>query len=385
MQSNPRERLRALGIRIQKMRIDNGLSQRELARLAGFTAHQTISMIEQGRRGIKAWEAQALAIALHQDIESLLSVEPETAPAAAVLWRSLTGRRARVGSRQKRVEALFVRKLADYARVEQLCGLEASQWLDEFEWSWKNPSPWQADKLARAVAESLGLGARPAFSLTRLLEEEFLIKVWYEDIAAVGPSACTRGAGGYGMLLNSLEAPWRRNYNAARELFHLIAWPPSAPPEVPPAQIGRLANAFASALLLPHTEFDRLLARRKAAAGLTFEDLFQLARDFGVSAEAVLRRLEGLRRLRGEEVERLLRDSHLRAIDRNVVGASWLRAPRLPERFVRLCFFAWRRGGLPRAALARMLDCAAEEVRALLLAYGFDDQEDYTTAVTPAP
>jgi Zn-dependent peptidase ImmA (M78 family) len=286
-----------------------------------------------------------------------------------------------VGSRRKRIEALFARKLADYARVEKLCGLEASQWLDEFEWSWKNPSPWQADKLAHAVAESLGLGARPAFSLMRLLEEEFLIKVWYEDISAVGPSACTRSPSGCGILLNALEAPWRRNYNAARELFHLIAWPPSAPPETTPAQVARLANAFASALLLPHSEFDRLLARRKAAAGLTFEDLFQVARDFGVSAEAVLRRLEGLRRLRGEDVERLLRDLHLRAIDRNVVGASWLRAPRLPERFVRLCFFAWKRGGLQRPALARMLDCDIEEVRPLLLSYGFDDQQDYATPV----
>jgi XRE family transcriptional regulator, fatty acid utilization regulator len=384
MPTGSRDRPRRLGMRIQKLRIDNGLSQKELARLAGFSAHQTISMIEQGRRGIKAWEAQSLAIALHTDIDSLLSPEPGQAPAAPVLWRALTGRRARVGSRQRRIEAQFVHKLSEYARVERLCGLEASQWLDEFEWNWKNPSPLQADKLAHAVAESLGLGSRPAFSLTRLLEEEFLIKVWYEDISAVGPSACTRAPDGYGILLNALEAPWRRNYNAARELFHLIAWPPSAPPEITAPQLARLANTFASALLLPHTEFDRLLARRKAAAGLTFEDLFQLARDFGVSAEAVLRRMEGLRRLRAEDVERLLRDSHLRAIDRNVVGASWLRAPRLPERFVRLSFFAWRRGGLPRAALARVLDCDPGEVRGVLLAYGFDDEEDYSTPVTPA-
>jgi len=383
VQAVSQENLRALGARIQKFRIDNGLSQRELARLCGFPAHQTISMIEQGRRAVKVWEAQALAMALHQDLDSLLSVGPEPAPAPAVLWWALTGRRARVGSRQKRVEALFARRMADYARVEQLCGLEPSQWLDEFEWSWRNPTPWQAEKLARAVADALGLGSRPAFSLARLMEEEFLIKVWYEDIGLVGPSACTRGPAGYGILLNALEAPWRRNYSAARELFQLIAWPPSAPPDVPAAQRARLGNTFASALLLPHTEFDRVLARRKAAAGLTPEDLFQLARDFGVSVEAVLRRLEGLRRLRTEDVERLLRDTQLRAIDRGVVGASWLRAPRLPERFVRLSFFAWRRGGLPRAALARMLDCEPGAVRDLLLSYGFDDQQNYAAPVLP--
>ncbi|MBI5836448.1 MAG: ImmA/IrrE family metallo-endopeptidase [Candidatus Eisenbacteria bacterium] len=382
MQPSTRERLQELGNRIQKMRIDNGLSQRELARLCGFPAHQTISMIEQGRRGVRAWEAQALAIALNQDLESLLSPGPEVAPVPALQWSAMTGRRARVGSRQKRIEAFFARKLLDYARVEDLCGLEASQWLDDFEWDWKNPSVWQAEKLAGAVAGSLDLGSRPAFALLRLLEEEFLIKVWYEDIAAVGVSACTRGPAGDGILLNSLEAPWRRNYHGARELFRLIAWPPSAPSEVPASLVSRLANTFASTLLLPHSEFDRLLARRKAATGLTFEDLFQLARDFGVSSETVLRRLEGLRRLRPEDVERLLRDSHLRAIDRQVVGASWLRAPKPPERFARLCFFAYRRGGLPRAALARLLDCELADVRGVLLSYGFDDQEDYGTAVS---
>ena len=124
-----------------------------------------------------------------------------------------------------------------------------------------------------------------------------------------------------------------------------------------------------------------LLARRKSAGQLTFEDLFQLARDFGVSAEAVLWRLAELRRIKPGDVAKLLRDSHLRAIDRHTVGASWLRAPRLPERFVRLCFFGFRRGGMRRSALPALLDCARDDVRGLFLSYGFDDAEDYSTPV----
>ncbi len=375
------ERRARLGARVQKLRIDNGLSQKDMARLCGFPAHQTVSMIEKGLRELKASELQSVAAALHRDVDSLLSDEPEETPLQPILWRSPTARRAHVRSRQHQMEALFLRKLVDYARVEKLCGLEPSQWLDEFGWDWRNPNTTQVTQLARAVAGALELGARPAFTLARLLEETFLIKIWYEDIGSIGRAACTRGPSGYGMLINSMEAPWRRNYNVARELFHLIAWPEGAPPEITLPQIEGLANTFASSLLLPHSEFDRLLARRKAGSRLTFEDLFQLARDFGVSAEAVLWRLEELKRLKLGEVEKLLRDSHLRAIDRHTVGGSWLRAPRLPERFVRLCFFASRRGGLRRNALPTLLDCGPDDVRGGFLSYGFDDAEEYGTPV----
>ena len=370
-----------LGRRIQKLRIERGLSQKDLARACGFQAHQTVSMIEKGRRSLSAWELKGLCSALRCDMEALLSESPDYDTAPAILWSAPTGRRANVRSRRKRLDALFARKLADYARVERACGLEASQWLDEFDWDRKNPSAWQAEKLARSFSDALGLGSRPAFTLARLLESEFHIKIWYEDIGAVGRAASCRGPGGYGVLLNAFEAPWRRNYNLARELFHLVTWPA---PEPAPAGSERLAHVFASSLLLPHKEFDRLLARRKAGAKLTFEDLFQLARDFGVSAESVLWRLEELRRLRAGDAARLLSDSHLPAIDRQTVGASWLRAPRLPERFVRLCFFAHRRRGVPRAALPALLECAAEEVHSVFLAYGFDDREEYSTPVRSA-
>lgn len=371
----------SLGFRIQKLRIDNGLSQKELARLCGFPAHQTVSMIEKGLRELKAKELQSLAAALHRDVDSLLSGDEPGTPDQPILWRSPTGRRAHVRSRRRQAEAHFLRKLADYAQVERLCGLEPSQWLDQFQWDWRNPSPTQVTQLARSMAGSLELGARPAFTLARLLEETFLIKIWYEDIGGVGRAACTHGPGGAGMLINSLEAPWRRNYNVARELFYLISRPESAPPDVPTARVDELANTFASSLLLPHSEFDRLLARRRSAGPLTFEDLFQLARDFGVSAEAVLWRLSELKRIKPGDVERLLRDSHLRAIDRHTVGASWLRAPKLPERFVRLCFFGFRRGGMRRSALPALLDCAPDDVRPLFLSYGFDDAEEYSTPV----
>src|SRR5439155_12612479 len=107
-----------LGRRIQKLRIERGLSQKDLARACGFQAHQTVSMIEKGRRSLSAWELKGLCSALRCDMEALLSESPGYDTAPAILWSAPTGRRANVRSRRKRLDALFARKLADYARVE---------------------------------------------------------------------------------------------------------------------------------------------------------------------------------------------------------------------------------------------------------------------------
>src|SRR2546425_35113 len=83
-----------LGRRIQKLRIERGLSQKDLARACGFQAHQTVSMIEKGRRSLSAWELKGLCSALRCDMEALLSESPDYDTAPAILWSAPTGRRA---------------------------------------------------------------------------------------------------------------------------------------------------------------------------------------------------------------------------------------------------------------------------------------------------
>jgi Zn-dependent peptidase ImmA (M78 family) len=52
------------------------------------------------------------------------------------------------------------------------------------------------------------------------------------------------------------EAPWRRNYNFAHEIFHLITWdsfPPSLIKKKPDLwdMLEKIVNVFASCILLP--------------------------------------------------------------------------------------------------------------------------------------
>jgi len=62
----------ALGQQIRASRERLGLSQRQLAELVGIPAHQTISQIEKGTRGVKVWELATLAKILRIDISTFV-------------------------------------------------------------------------------------------------------------------------------------------------------------------------------------------------------------------------------------------------------------------------------------------------------------------------
>src|SRR5437667_79397 len=83
----------------------------------------------------------------------------------------------------------------------------------------------QAEKLALQFRQLLGLGERPGQSLLRVLEEVCKIKVFQLDFEPSGSAACTlSGSFGAAILLNAKNVRWRRNFDSAHELFHLLTW-----------------------------------------------------------------------------------------------------------------------------------------------------------------
>ena len=64
---------KALGERICIARKRLGMTQKQLADLSGFPAHQIIHQIEKGTRDVKAWELAVLSKALRVDISELLA------------------------------------------------------------------------------------------------------------------------------------------------------------------------------------------------------------------------------------------------------------------------------------------------------------------------
>jgi Zn-dependent peptidase ImmA (M78 family)/DNA-binding XRE family transcriptional regulator len=363
----------SLGAHIRELRKRLGMTQKALANRVGVLHHQVISQIEKGKREVKAWELAIIARSLHLEVAELLSAGPAR---PQVLWRA----RGEAGYRE--TEAEFLKHCREYHLLEKLCDSEEPEELPQARADNSKKARWLADQY---VAQ-WQLGSQPAASLIPALENRFGVYVWYVSLTGKGSGACARGEFGHGILINGDEAPWRRNYSLAHELFHLLTWDHFGAENLKQdedlwRQAERFADAFASQLLLPT---DPVLGRFEPNVHdgrITYLSLIEIAREFDVSTEALLWRLAWLQRVPKEEVERVLNDKSFRRLDRSTMHNYWREVPRLPERFVRLAFGAYQRGRLTKSRLAELLDTSLFDLESVLAEYGVEDHEGYATAV----
>jgi Zn-dependent peptidase ImmA (M78 family)/transcriptional regulator with XRE-family HTH domain len=369
---------RIVGSAVRKARERLGWSQAELAEKAGFGHGQIVSQIEKGERPLKAVELAALSRILYCDLAALLEDRPGTT--VGVLWRG-------VASPSPELEARFVQDCEHYRVLEELCDAVTETRLPP-------PRTMPADlddaaEYGKEVRGGLGLGAYPADSLKRTLEEVHGVKLFFETKPGVS-AACTAGSFGLGVLLNGSETPWRRNFSLAHELFHLLTWDVTSPQQLreDPLQkdrVEKLANAFASALLLPAEEVLDVFKAKVKEAKIHYGDLVEMARLFNVSTEALVWRLVNLDRIEKTEAKRVLDDRHFRAMDRTTMPEQWVSPPGyFPERFVHLGFTAWQRGRLSRAKLAEFLQVSLSEMGRTLEQYGLSEDEDYEATLSVA-
>lgn len=357
-----------VGDRIRAARQALGTTQEELARAVGLPAAQTVSSIERGERAVKAAELVRFADALHRTVDELLGLESR--PEVRVLWR----RDGREASRDREEE--LVERARRYALVEKWSNASPADQLPDHDFNVLD-QPWldrfgfaEAGRLAPRVARILDLGSRPAASLQAVLEERFGLKLFFEDLEGEESAACTRGDFGCAVLMNAKQAPWRRNFNLAHELFHLVTWRAverawqnqTAEPGTFET-VEKVANAFASHLLLPAAELESQFDLRFPSGETNDVDLIELAREFGVSTEALLWRLRFMGKLSQNEVEARLADPAFRQRDRRTMPGHWEQPERgLPPRYRRLARAAYEKGEITLARLAQVLETSIGEV-----------------------
>ena len=358
-----------LGARIRSLRKKLGITQQALANQVGLSAYQIVSEIERGGRDVKAWELVKIADALHTEVRYLIAGD-EPAP-ASVLWRDYPEEGATA------IEAPFLKHCRQYHGLESLLGITPKRDLPVVELNPETASYGDAMLTASNVANALDLGGRPAAALTAILEGDYSVKIWYEDLAGAGSAASAVGDFGYGILMHREQAPWRRNFSFAHELFHLVTRTTMSKESVGDNQalaekVERLANQFAANLLLPADVLEVEIDTRVKNGKISYGDLVELARDFDVSTEALLWRLANCRRLTANQVRSILNDPSFRSTDRSTMPANWRQPAPLPERYVRLAFLAYQREKLSHARLAQLLETSLIDLSATLLEYGFE-------------
>lgn len=244
-------------------------------------------------------------------------------------------------------------------------------------------------ELSEECRRVLNLGGRPAYSLSNILEQVLGILVLYMDLGSGGSGASTSGDFGRAILINSSDAPWRRNYDLAHELFHLITWDIFSDEEIyskskkDKSEVEQWANTFASAILLPAEEVRREFSKRLEGNKIAYISLIEIAREFKVSIEALLWRLVNLNFLKRKDVEKCIEEGEVKDIDKKMRVTDWVdEGPYLSSRYIALAIKALQMGRISKAKFAEYINKPFSEVTSFLKKYGYDENEDYSFAFT---
>ena len=335
----------------------------------------SLSEFENGKREPSLSQLQKLASTYRRSVSVFLAEGP--IPEERVLWRQ------KPGPEPGDTEGQFLRLCEQYHNLEV--------WTDE-----ENPVDLpvpercaeaycyrDAEALAKQTRDRLDLGDRPGLSLLAVLEEVCGVKIFHLEFEPSGTAASTRSdAFGAAVLLNAKNVRWRRNFDLAHELFHLLTWDRfrgaangESASSCASEEEERFASCFASNLLMPSDAIGLAIQGKSKGGKLAFEDLFDLARQFDVSVEALLWRMSDLRLVSGgrHKVKDLVgRKKEFARLAKDRRDTEPLLRP---ERYTALAVKALRHGQISIGRFAEYLNITRQEAMKYVEQEIMDDEE----------
>lgn len=364
-----------LAERLRKARESAGLSIGEATSRLGFGNYQTLSNIEKGEREVKANELMLFARTYFCSLNSLLIGDEIPHASVHFLWR-----RAPL-ERKEEVEAAIIHRVEGYHLLEKLLGLVGEGAGLTITVSLADIRTYQqVDTLATRVSGFLNLGSRPALSLQKVMEQVLRTKILFVKLSEFGSAASTvHPEFGAAIVVNNEEAPWRINFTLAHELFHIITWNTFNPSDLEQNEllfrdIEKKAERFASTLLLPESTVREELSSRIKSQKLSFSDIVDIAREFGVSSQALLYRMANLRIVEWEKANDLAKNDELHQIDRRIRRDTANEAPS-SERFTILAVKCLRRGLISRGKFSELLEIDRADIDDFLEYRGLCEEE----------
>jgi Zn-dependent peptidase ImmA (M78 family)/DNA-binding XRE family transcriptional regulator len=339
-------------------------------------ARTTIVAIEQGQRRVRMPELQRLAKLYGTSVNALLrqeAIQVDLAPR----FRKLAG------TGDAAVDAA-AKLLADLAKaeveLENLLGVKRVLNLPPERPILQGDVRAQAELDAMELRQRLGMGISPVADIVTLLELEMGVRIYVRrfDSKISGLFAYDEALGPC-ILLNANHPRDRRTQSAAHECGHFVST--RREPEILRNQEAensreeRYANSFGRAFLTPvravMQKFQDVMA---GSDRLTRRHVIVLAHFFGVSREAMVRRLEELRLTKKGTWDWFqsnggITDEQVRQVlgDLSVADAQKTDADRPTTlRLNLLAAETYRRGLLSEGQLARLLRLDRIELREML-------------------
>lgn len=364
-----------VGERLRIAREGANLTQATAA--AGIdVARTTLVAIEKGQRHIRTDELLRLARLYDMSVNALLrreAVHVDLVPRFRKFHKST--RDAANAAVQ-----LLTRLVRAEVELENLLGVQRTYNYPPERPIMRGDVQVQAEADAQELRQWLGLGQAPVRDLTSLLEIDLGIRVYVRrlDSSISGLFAYDDQIGAC-MLLNANHPLERRTQSAGHELGHFVSTRRKAEilhaSEQGNSIEERYANAFGRAFLTParavKLRFSEITA---GATHLTRRHVILLAHAFGVSREAMVRRLEELKltkrgtwdwfRANGGITNEQARQTlgNLAPMDTDKCEADLPTTLRLNQ----LAAAAWHQGILSEGQLAQLLDLDRIVLRGIL-------------------
>jgi Zn-dependent peptidase ImmA (M78 family)/DNA-binding XRE family transcriptional regulator len=348
-----------LGGRKRRLKMNIGRRLEEARHAIGYTLEKaseesgigksSISEFENSKREPKFSQLSKLAEVYRRTIEFFLTEERPVEE--VMLWREQPDRE----EEKKKYEAEFHQLCQRYHKLEMLTGeakrIELPQpnvnKPEEFDFG-------KAELFAKQVQDSFRLGAIPIASLKQILEEIYFIKIFYLDFTGSAISIVSEEFG-QAILLNAKNKQWRRSYDLAHELFHILSWDIfRKESEETNETEEKLANTFASRLLMPEEPIkDMIISNTNDKGQISFNQLDDIARKLDVSLEAIIYRVASIYRFKKEKTAKYI-ESAQKYLEGSKPRPSY-KPNKLPERYCDLAQRALREGKLSLMQFAKYM------------------------------
>lgn len=298
--------LRQLGERLKEARKARGLTQQNVAEDLGIV-RTTLVAIEKGDRKVSASELISMAKMYGRPISEFVSKQANKQP--FVPQFRLPPGQATVTEKELSAVVLELERMAsDYVELEEINDAVAKPNFPPV-----HPlnipgvnAQQRGEEVAAEERTRLGLGDGPIADLRGLLEEAVGVRVFYLNLPPKvgGLFACNDELGAC-IAVNRNHPPARGNWSLAHEYGHFLTTRYVADVSFihdhwGKAAAEKFADSFAKNFLMPRTGVCRRLsdlASARTKGVVTVADVMSLANLYRVSAEAMFRRLEELKRI----------------------------------------------------------------------------------------
>ena len=284
-----------LGERLRLAREASGFSQANAAASIKI-ARTTLVAIEKGERRVRMGELKQLARLYGKSVNAILRQEAIQVDLAPRFRKLINSSDAAAEGAAKLMAELATAEV----ELENLLGFRRTQNYPPERPILRGDVRAQAEQDAMELRQRLGLGISPVPDIVTLLEMELGIRVYVRrfDGKISGLFAYDEALGPC-ILLNANHPRERRTQSAAHETGHFIST--RREPEVlrnheaENSREERYANAFGRAFLTPARGLTQKFQEVTAGSDrLSRRHVIVLAHFFGVSREAIVRRLEEL-------------------------------------------------------------------------------------------